>query len=104
VRGLKINTLLAPDALPPDLVPPEPQPAGDPVIDLALEGSPLIARARLNGKSYRKVLKAIAEHGKDNVMVTLQGTLKPPERPDGPYVLEAAGLALVLKTPKESPP
>jgi len=40
VKGVKINTLLPPAVLPTDLVPPEPQPAGNPVVELALEGSP----------------------------------------------------------------
>jgi len=40
VKGVRINTLLPPAALPTDLVPPEPQPAGNPVVELALEGSP----------------------------------------------------------------
>ena len=39
-QGLKINTLLPPAALPTDLVPPEPQPAGNPVVELQLEGQP----------------------------------------------------------------
>ena len=49
VKGLKINTLVPPASLPGDLVPPEPQPAGNPVINLALEGSSLVVRASLNG-------------------------------------------------------
>ena len=40
VKGVKINTLLPPAVLPTDLVPPEPQPAGNPVLELAHEGSP----------------------------------------------------------------
>jgi hypothetical protein len=104
VRTLKINTLLSPEALPADLVPPEPQPAGEPVLDLALEGSPLVVRARLNGKSYRRALKTIAEQGASNVMVVLQGSLKPPSAPGGPYSLEQAGLAVTVKAPKETPP
>jgi hypothetical protein len=40
VKGVKINTLLPPAAPPTDLVPPEPLPAGNPVVELALEGSP----------------------------------------------------------------
>jgi hypothetical protein len=101
VKGLKINTLLPPA----DLVPPEPQPAGNPVIELALEGSPLVVRASLNGKSVRRALKVIAEHGPENVTVVLQGTLKPAATPGDPFVLEAAGLAATPKAAKaESPP
>jgi hypothetical protein len=43
VKGVKINTRLPPAALPTDLVPPEPQPAGNPVVELALEDSARIA-------------------------------------------------------------
>ena len=70
-QGLKINTLLPPAALPTDLVPPEPQPAGNPVVELQLEGSPLVVQADLNGKSVRRALKVIAEHGPENVNVVL---------------------------------
>ena len=38
-------------------------PAGEPVIAIALEGSNLLVRARLNGKNFRKILKTINEHG-----------------------------------------
>jgi hypothetical protein len=50
VKGIKINTLVPPASL-VGLVPPEPQPAGNPVIDVELEGSPIVLRATLNGKS-----------------------------------------------------
>ena len=40
VKRVKINPLLPPAAPPTDPVPPEPQPAGNPVVELALEGSP----------------------------------------------------------------
>ena len=53
VRGLKVTTLLPPASLPQDLVPPEPQPAGNPVLELELEGSPIVVQATLNGKSVR---------------------------------------------------
>jgi hypothetical protein len=104
VRGLKINTLLSPDALPRDLVPPEPAPAGDAVIDLALEGSPLVVSAKLNGKSVRRALKAIAEHGPAGVNVILQGNIRPGPTPGAPYVLEGAGLSAMIKAPKEPAP
>src|SRR5690242_9134125 len=71
VKGLKVNTLLPPAALPADLVPPEPQPAGNPVIELEMEGSPFIVRAVLNGKAVRRAIKTIAEHGANNVNVLL---------------------------------
>ena len=100
VKGLKINTLVPPASLPGDLVPPEPQPAGNPVINLALEGSSLVVRASLNGKSVRRALKVIAEHGPENVNVVLQGTLKPAATPGGPFLLDGAGLAATPKVAK----
>jgi hypothetical protein len=100
VKGLKINTFLPPAALPADLVPPEPQPAGNPVIELQLEGSPLVVRASLNGKSVRRALKVIAEHGPENVNVVLQGTLKPAAAAGDPFPLEGAGLAVTPKGAK----
>jgi hypothetical protein len=100
VKGLKINTLLPPTALPADLVPPEPQPAGSPLIELQLEGSPLLVQASLNGKSVRRALKVIAEHGPEHVNVVLQGTLKPATTPGGPFLLDAAGLAATPKIAK----
>jgi hypothetical protein len=104
VKGVKINTLLPPAALPADLVPPEPQPAGNPVIDLEVEGCPLVLRVALNGKAVRRALKAIAELGAENVNVLLQGTLKGPSAPGGPYELDAAGLNVTPKTPKPGAP
>ena len=53
VKGVKINTLI-PAASLVGLVPPEPQPAGNPVIEIEIEGSPLVIRATLNGKSVRR--------------------------------------------------
>ncbi len=72
VPGLKVTVPLAADALPRDLVPME-GPAREPTLELVLDGTPLTARARLNGKNYRKMLKQIAEHGGGNVVVVLQG-------------------------------
>jgi hypothetical protein len=97
---LKVTTLIAPQALTPDMVPPEPQPAGNPVIELELEGSPIVVRASLNGKSVRRALKVIAEHGPENVNALIQGNLKPPATPGGPFVLDSAALAVTPKAPK----
>jgi hypothetical protein len=47
VPGLKVTVPLAAAALPPDLVPAD-GPAGDPVLDLVLEGGSLTVRAKLN--------------------------------------------------------
>jgi len=104
LKGVKVNTLLPPAALPADLVPPEPQPAGNPVIELEIEGTPLVLRVVLNGKSVRRALKTIAEHGPENVNVLLQGNLRTAAAPGGPYELDAAGLNVTPKTPKPEAP
>jgi hypothetical protein len=99
VPGWKVAVPLAADALPRDLVPME-GPAGDPSIDLALDGGSLVARAKVNGKNYRKMIKQVAEHGAANLAIVLQGVLRPPAAPGGPFVLEGAGFQVVVKTPK----
>jgi hypothetical protein len=99
VPGLKVAVPLAADALPRDLVPME-GPAGEPTIDLVLDGGSLTARAKLNGKNYRKMLKQIAEHGAANVAVVLQGVLRPSPAPGEPFVLEGAGFQVNVKTPR----
>ncbi len=104
LKGVKVNTLLPPAALPADLVPPEPQPAGNPVLELEVEGTPLVMRVVLNGKSVRRALKTIAEHGPGNVNVLLQGNLKPATSPGGPYELDAAGLTVTPKAAKPETP
>ncbi len=99
VPGLKVAVPLAADALPRDLVPVD-GPAGEPTIDLVLDGGPLTARAKINGKNYRKMLKQIDEHGAANVAVVLQGVLRPPPAPGGPFVLEGAGFQVNVKAPR----
>jgi hypothetical protein len=103
VPGLKVTLPLAADALPRDLVPME-GPAGEPTLEVVLDGSPLTARARLNGKNYRKLLKQVAEHGAGNVVVVLQGVLRPPAAPGAPFVLEGAGFQVNIKTPRPAEP
>ena len=103
VPGLKVTVPLAADALPRDLVPME-GPAGEPTLELVLDGGPLTARARLNGKNYRKLLKQVAEHGAGDVVVVLQGVLRPPASPEGPFVLEGAGFQVNMKTPRPAEP
>jgi hypothetical protein len=103
VPGLKVTVPLAADALPRDLVPLE-GPAGEPTLELVLDGTPLTARARLNGKNYRKLLKQVAEHGAGNVVVVLQGVLRPPAAPGEPFVLEGAGFQVNVKTPRPAEP
>jgi hypothetical protein len=102
VPGLKVAVPLPADALPRDLVPME-GPAGEPIIELVLEGSTLTAIARCNGKNYRKMLKTIAENGSDAVAVILQGTLRPPADQGGSYLLEGAGFQVNLKSPRPAP-
>ena len=46
------------------------------------------------------MLKQIAEHGAGNVVVVLQGVLRPPAAPGGPFVLEGAGFQVNVKTPR----
>jgi len=99
VPGLKVAVPLPADAIPRDLVPME-GPAGEPVIELVLEGGSLTALAKLNGKNYRKMLKNIAEHGAGNVAVVLQGVLRPPAAQGGTFVLEGAGFQVNIKTPQ----
>ncbi len=103
VPGLKVTVSLKPDQLPKALVPPEPAPVGEPVIELALEGG-FTARARINGKNYRRMLKQIAEQGAENVVIILQGTLKPPASKGGPYTIDGAGFQYTVKTPKPAGP
>jgi hypothetical protein len=99
VPSLKVTVPLAADALPRDLVPMD-GPAGEPVLDLILEEGSLTVRARINGKNYRKLLKQIAEHGAENMAVALQGVLRSPVSPGGPFVLEGAGFQSVVKAPR----
>jgi hypothetical protein len=99
LKGVKINTLIPPASL-VGLVPPEPQPAGTPVIDIEIEGSPLVIRATLNGKSVRRAVKLIAEHGAEGVNAVLQGNLKAGPPGGGPYILDTAGLAVTPKVAK----
>ncbi|HMB07555.1 MAG TPA: hypothetical protein VKP69_27970, partial [Isosphaeraceae bacterium] len=56
--------------------------------------------ARLNGKNYRKMLKTIAEHGKDNVVVVLQGLMRDQ---GGKLYLEGAGFQVNVKSPAPAP-
>src|SRR5262245_41819819 len=98
IPGLKVAVPLAADALPRDLVPTD-GPAGEPTLDVVLEGGSLTLRARLNGKNYRRLLRQVAELGAGNVAVILQGVLKPPASPGGPFVLADAGFQVNVKTP-----
>jgi hypothetical protein len=103
VPGLKVAVPLAAEALPRDIVPMD-GPAGEPTLELVLDGTPLTARAKLNGKNYHKLLKQVAEHGAGNVAVVLQGVLRPPAAPGDPFVLEGAGFQVNVKTPRPAEP
>ena len=102
VPSIKVAVPLKADAVPQDLVPME-GPAGEPSIELILEGSNLVVLAKLNGKNYRKMLKTVAEHGAGNVAVVLQGVLRPPVAQGGAFVLEGAGFQVNVKTPTPGP-
>jgi hypothetical protein len=91
-RKIKVVTPLAVEELPG--VPLE-GPIGDLTLRLALEGAGLSVPARINGKSYRRMLKTVAEKGAANVKVMLQGDLV--ARPGGGAVLENAGFQVVVK-------
>jgi hypothetical protein len=103
VPGLKVAVPLPADALPRDLVPMD-GPAGEPAIDLVLEGGSLTARAKINGKNYRRMLKQVDELGAASVAVVLQGVLRPPTEPGGPFVLEGAGFQVTVKPPRAAEP
>jgi hypothetical protein len=103
VPALKVTIPLTATALPRDLVPPD-GPPGEPTLDLVLEGGALTVRAKLNGKNYRKLLKQLAEHGAETMAVALQGVLRPPASPGGPFVLEGAGFQAVVKAPRPADP
>src|SRR4051812_12865195 len=103
VPGLKVTVPLPAEALPRDLVPAE-GPPGEPTLELALDGTTLVARARLNGRNYRKMLKQVDEQGAANVSVVLQGVLRPAATPGGPLELEGAGFQVTVKAPRPSPP
>ena len=99
LKGVKINTLI-PAASLVGLVPRNRSLPATPVIDLEIEGSPLVIRATLNGKSVRRALKVVADHGADGVNALLQGNLKPAATEGGPYILDTAGLAVTPKVAK----
>ncbi len=95
VRKIKISVPLKAEGLP--AVPLE-GPIGDLTLRLALEGASLAIPARINGKSYRKMIKTVAEKGAENVTVILQGDLVAPPG-GGPVRLESAGFQVLVKTP-----
>jgi hypothetical protein len=94
-RKIKISVPLKPEGLP---AVPLDGPIGDLTLRLALEGSGLAIPARINGKSYRKMIKTVAEKGADNVVVILQGDLVAPPG-GGPVRLDSAGFQVIVKAP-----
>lgn len=94
-RKIKLSVPLKPDGLPGV---PMDGPIGDLTIRLALEGSGFAVGARINGKSYRRMMKAVAEKGAENVVVVLQGDLVAPPG-GGPVRLDAAGFQVIVKAP-----
>jgi hypothetical protein len=103
VKGLKVSTLLPPALITANLVGAEGQPAGSVDISLEIEGIPQPVRAAVNGRSVRKAIRTIAEHGPEGVVVLLQGNLKAGQ-PGGPYVLDTAGLTCTPKVQAPSGP
>src|SRR3954452_1101471 len=85
VKKIKISVPLKADGLPGV---PLDGPIGDLTLRLALEGSGLAIPARVNGKSYRRMLRTVAEKGADHVAVILQGDLVAPPG-GGPARLDA---------------
>ena len=66
LKGLKVLQADPGRAVPVDLVPAD-GPAGNPTLTLELEGVGPVCTAVLNGKSYRRMLKALAERGPEGV-------------------------------------
>jgi hypothetical protein len=68
LKGLKVLQPIPAELVPVDLVPAD-GPAGNPSITLELEGVGPVCTAVLNGKSYRRMLKALAERGPEGVTI-----------------------------------
>jgi hypothetical protein len=98
-HSVKVDVRLDPASLPADLAS---EGKAAPEVEIAL-GDGLIARAKLNAKSCRKVLKVIAESGPDACVVSLSGTLKPPAGEGAPWTIESAGIQAFTKAPKPAP-
>jgi hypothetical protein len=96
IPSIKVSIPLAAAAIPKDLVPAE-GPPGEPTLELALEGSSIVVLAKLSGKNYRRMVKNIVENGPDAVALALQGNLRPPASPGGPFTLESAGFNINIK-------
>ena len=95
VKKIKLSVPLKPDGLPGV---PMDGPIGDLTLHLTLEGSDFAVPARVNGKSYRRMIKTVAEKGAENVVIVLQGDLVAPPG-GGPVRLDAAGFQVIVKAP-----
>jgi hypothetical protein len=102
VGGLKVALPLPADQLPRNLVPAD-GPPGSPTLDVIVGDGALVARAQINGKNYRKLMKLVAEHGAAHVTVALQGLLRPPPRAGEPWTLSDAGFQYFTKTRPPAP-
>ena len=100
LRASRSNTLFAPGRTAGRPGATRAAAAGNPAVEIEIDGTALVMRAVLNGKSVRRAIKTIAELGPDNVNVLLQGNLRPPAATGGPYELDAAGLNVTPKTAK----
>jgi hypothetical protein len=98
-HSIKVDIRLDPASLPAGL---GAEGKAAPEVEVAL-GPGLVARAKLNAKSCRKVLKTIAESGPDACVVSLSGTLKPPANMGPPWTIEGAGIQAFVKAPKPAP-
>lgn len=91
VKALKVTAVVPPDQL-------KPVPPGAEVV-LAIEaGEAMTATARLNARSYRQALAAIAELGAGNVAVVVQGKMIKPG------IIEAAGITVQPRKARETSP
>jgi hypothetical protein len=78
VAAFRLEAVIPVRELPASLVPPEPSSAGYPLVDVALEGSGLVMRAKLNGRSVRELQKTLHRNA-DLKTVRIEGILRPPK-------------------------
>jgi hypothetical protein len=88
-RSLKVVLVLDPAAV--AQIPVEPTTAR---VDVQIQVGARTVTAALTGKSVRKAVASVREHGVDNVVATSQGKLEADD------VLAEAGLSVMVKAPK----
>ena len=88
-KALKVTVVVDPAVLPGLVVP-----AGSAQTPVAVEAGGRAVKTRLNSKTFRRAIAAIAEHGVDRVAVVVQGRLVG-ER------LEEAGIIAQPKMPRK---